>query len=78
MEASGVMAIPIGKFPTGIGVPGVFVAKFIGVTESSRLIVTYAMDPSGVIAMPQGPLPTGIGVPGVFVAKFIGVMLSLL
>ena len=77
MEAAGVIAIPIGKFPTGMGVPGVFVAKVMGVTLLSLLTVTYAKDPSGVIAMPQGPFPMGIGVPGVFVARFMGMMLSL-
>ena len=59
--------------PTGIGVPGVFVAKFIGVTVLFVVLVTYAIAPSGVMAIFLGEFPKGIAVSGVFVAKFIGV-----
>ena len=69
----GVIAIPIGTFPTEIGEPKtVLVAVFIMETVSSPKFVTYARVPSGVMAIPQGPIPTEIGEPmTVLVAIFI-------
>ncbi len=37
---SGVMAIPVGRVSTGMGVPGVLVAVSIGVTVLERLLAT--------------------------------------
>ena len=69
----GVIAIPIGKFPTEIGEPmTVLVAVFITETVSSPKFATYARVPSGVIAITRGLFPTEIGEPmTVLVAIFI-------
>jgi hypothetical protein len=53
------MAAPNGVAPTGIGVPGVFVAVLIGVTVPLKF-VTYAKDWSPLTATPNPGL-SGIG-----------------
>jgi hypothetical protein len=73
MVPSGVMAIASGECATGMFVPGVFVAKVIGVTLLSTELHTYAIAPSGVMAILRGKNPTGIGVPWVPVARSMGV-----
>ena len=73
---SGVIATPVGSWPTVIDGPGRFVARSIGVTLSgptAPAFATYPVFPSGVIAIEVGPVPTLIGVPAVFVVRSIGV-----
>ncbi len=67
------MASASGNLPTRIGLPGRFVAVFMGVTVPEFWLPTYAVFPSGVITIARGSLPTLIGVPGRFVAVLIGV-----
>ena len=67
------MAIAPGASPTGITLSAVSVSVSMGVTVSSPLLTTYAVDPSGAMATASGELPTGMGAPAVLVSVSMGV-----
>ena len=69
---AGVMAMESREIPTGKGIPGICVAKSMGVTVEEPELHTYAMVPSGVMAMAEGRVPTEIDAPTVCVTRFIG------
>ena len=73
----GVMAMADGPSPALMGVPGVLVARAIGVTMSSPPVGANAAPESGVMATAIGSAPVGIGAPAVLVAALIGVTLLL-
>ena len=62
-DPSGVMAIAVGLFPTGMVAMTALEAVSMTETEALEKLVTYARVPSGVMAISPGNKPTGIGKP---------------